>query len=160
MATAYFETVIFLRQEAQGERGGILAGLLKLNKSVFRGDLLLYLPKKKVVSRKNKNLVHNYQVASDPAVTLFCDEQDVAPLSDNEYHLLKAIKSNEARYEAFLKERLDWGSTLKPGSFVYVNFKSNQRGSALIRYIGHIPNECGMKFGIEILVSDLILANV
>ena len=92
-------------------------------------------------------------------MTLYCSEHDVAPLSDYEYYLLDAIKSREARYDVFQKDLLDWGSKLKPESYVYVTLPSkaalpNQHAMSVIRYIGPLPNEHGVLFGVEIMVSN------
>jgi hypothetical protein len=147
----------FLLKDAQGEKSsGKIGGLFKPNsKLVCRGELLLTTPRVKRIPRKD---AHNYQLASDPAVTLFCSEDDVAPISDYEYHLMAAVKSREARYEVFQKDVLDWGSKLKEGTFVYVALLSkspvpNQNAVSVIKYIGPLPNEHGILFGVEIQVS-------
>ena len=102
----------FLLKDIQGEKSlRKVAGLLKSSsKVVCRGELLLTIPRVKVIPRKDNKPAHNYQLASDPAVTLFCTEDDVAPISDYEYHLMVAVKSREVRYEVFQKDILDWGS--------------------------------------------------
>ena len=150
-----------LLKNIQGEKTlGKLAGLWKSNsKLVCQGELVLTIPRVKIIPRKNGKPAHNYQVAlSDPVVTLFCPEDGVAPISDYEYHLLSGIKSREARYGVFQKDILDWGSKLKEGEFVYVALPSktpasNQCAVSVIKYIGPLPNEHGMQFGVEIQVS-------
>ena len=153
------EAAILLK-DIQGEKNvGRIAGLLKSgSKAVYRGELLLTLPRVKVVPRKDGKNAHNYQLASDPSVTLFCTEDDVAPVSDYEYHLMEAIKSREDRFDVFRKDILDWGSKLKEGTFVYVTLPSktplsNQRAVSVIKYAGPLPNERGIQFGVEIQVS-------
>ena len=150
----------FLLKDIQGEKSlGKIAGLWKSNfKPVCRGELLLTIPRVKIIPRKDNKPAHNYQVASDPAVTLFCTEDDVAPISDYEYHLLFGVKSREARYAVFQKDILDWGSKLKVEDFVYVALPSkslvpNQCAVSVIKYIGPLQNEQGMQFGVEIQVS-------
>ena len=152
--------VAILLKDVHGERSqGRIAGLLRSGvKLVCRGELLLTLPKIKVIPRKDGKPAHNYQLVSDPAVTLYCTEDDVAPLSDYEYNLMDAIKSREARYEVFQKEILDWGSELRIGTYVYATLPSkalvfNQRAVSVIRYIGPLPSERGIQFGVEIIVS-------
>ena len=83
------EAAILLK-DLQGEKSG---RILKTNaKLVCRGELLLLLPRVKVIPRKDGKPAHNYQLASDAAVTLYCPEDDIAPLADYEYHLLEAVK--------------------------------------------------------------------
>ena len=150
----------FLLKDIQGEKSsGKIGGLFRSNfKLVCRGELLLTILRVKVVPRKDGKNAHNYQLASDPTVAVFCTEDDVAPISDYEYHLMAAIKSREARYEVFQKDILDWGSKLKEGNFVYVTLPSrtpvsNQRAVSVIRYVGPLPNEHGIQFGVEIQVG-------
>ena len=152
------EAAILLK-DVQGEKIlGKIAGLQRISSKVLcRGELLLTLPRVKVVPRKDGKPAHNYQIASDPAVTLFCIEEDMAPLSDYEYHLMEAVKSREARYYLLQKDLLDWGSKLKIGTFVYVALPSkspvsNQCAVSVIKYIGPLPNEHGIQFGVEIQV--------
>lgn len=151
-----YEAAILLK-DVQGEKSlGKIGGLFRSNsKLVYRGELLLIIPRVKVVARKDGKNAHNYQLASDPAVTLFCIEGDVAPISNYEYYLMAAVKSREARYELFQKDILDWGLKLKKGSSVYVTLKpiSNQRAVSVIRYISPLPSEHGILFGVEIQVS-------
>ena len=156
------EAAILLK-DVQGEKShGKIAGLWKSSsKTVCRGELILLLPRVKVIPRKDGKPAHNYQLASDSSVTLFCPEEDLAPMSDYEYHLMVAVKSREARYDVFQKDILDWGSKLKMETVVYVALPSkallpNQRALAIIRYIGHLPGENGVQFGVEIMVSILL----
>ena len=150
----------FLLKNVQGEKSlGKIVGLWRSNsKLVYRGELLRTIPRVKVIPRKDGKPAHNHQLASDPGVTLFCTENDVAPISDYGYHLMVAIKSREARYEVFQKDILDWGSKLKVEDFVYVALPSkspvpSQRAVSVIKYIGPLPKKDGMQFGVEIQVS-------
>ena len=150
------EAAILLK-DVQGEKSGKILQS-KSAKQVCRGGLLLLLPRDRVIPRKDGRPAHNYQLASDPAVTLYCTEDDVAPLSDYEYHLMKGIKSRESRYEVFQKDLLDWGSKLKVEDFVYVTLPSksplpNQTAVSRIEYVGPLPNENGVQFGVEIMVK-------
>ena len=148
------ESYILLK-DIQGEKERLFKTSSKL---VCRGELLLVLPRIKVIPRKDGKPTHTHQLASDTSVTLYCSEHDVAPLSDYEYHLLYAIKSREARYDVFQKDLLDWGSKLKPESQVYVTLPSkadlpNQHVLSIIKYIGPLSEERGVRFGVEIMVS-------
>ena len=157
------EAVILIK-DLQGEKSGKIAGLLKpSSKNICRGELLLTLPRDKIVPRKDGKPAHNYHVASDPGVTVFCTEEDVAPLSGYEYHLLAAVKTKGGRYDVFQNDRLDWGSKLTHGTFVHATLPSkspvpNQPVVSKIHYVGALPNENGVQFGVEIMVrlTDLI----
>ena len=154
-----FEAAILLKDVPGEKSHGKIAGLWKSSfKTVYRGELLLLLPRVKVVPRKDGKPAHNYQLASDASATLFCSDEDLAPMSDYEYHLMVAVKSREARYDVFQKDILDWGSKLKTNVVVYVTLPSkaavlSQRSLAVIKYIGPLPNENGVQFGVEIMVS-------
>lgn len=157
MISSTSEAVILLK-DIQGEKLnlGILEGLFKSNvRPVHRGELLVALPEAKITKRKDGKPAHNYHLANDQYVTLFCTEHDVAPLSDYEYRLMVAIKSREARYEVFLKDILDWGSKLKIGNCVFVTLPSvsNKSTLSMIKYIGPLPKEHGIQLGVEILVG-------
>ena len=154
------EAVILLK-DIQGEKTlGILESFFKSNaRPVHQGELLLGLPKAQVVSRKDGKPSHNYKLANDFDVTLFCTEHDVAPLSDHEYHLMEAVKSRQTRYGLFQKDMLDWGTKVKEGNIVRVTLPSKTPASSrsavsVIRYVGPLPNEPGIKFGVEICVSN------
>lgn len=151
------EAAILLKDVQWERRSKIL--WTKSVKAIVRGELLILLPRDKVVPRKDGSPAHNYQLASDPAVTLYCPEDDVAPLSDYEYNLMNAIKSQGDRYEVFQKDLLDWGSKLKVGDFVYATLPSNsplsdKKTVSRIEYIGPLPNEDGVQFGVEITVNS------
>ena len=153
------EAAILLK-DVQGEKSlGKIGGFFKPSiKPVFRGELLLLLPRVKVIPRKDNKPAHNFQLANDPSVTVFCSEDDVAPLSDYEYNLMVAIKSRESRFDVFRKDFMDWGSKLKEGTFVYATLPSkspvpNQRALSVIRYVGPLPKEDGILFGVEIQVG-------
>ena len=172
MAISDHEAAILLKDI---RRENSLGNFWKSSKVVRHGELLhdLY-PRVKAIPRKDGKLAHNYQLASDPSVTLFCTEDDVAPLNDYEYKLLVAIKSREARYDyeykllvaiksrearydVFQKKILDWGSQLKVGddaSVILPGVVLNQTSVlSTIKYIGQLSNDQGIQFGIEIMVS-------
>ena len=158
--------VAILLKDTQGEKNhGKVENLFRSrSRTVCRGELLISLPRVKVVPRKDGKAAHNFQLDSDPSVTLFCPEDDVAPLSDYEYSLMVAIKSRGARFDVFRKDMLDWGSKLKKGTFMYVALPSitpvtNQRAVSLIRYVGQLPHEHGTLFGAEIQVITLYYCN-
>lgn len=127
--------------------------------NVLKGELLEHIPGDALVPRSDYQKLYNYRLAKDPSVAVYCDEFDVAPLSDKEFFLLEAIQPQLTRYEVFIAgDKLDWGCGLKPGDPVYVNIPAptvipNHRAAAVICYVGGLPPEPGLMFGIEITVS-------
>ena len=124
---------------------------------VLKGILLCSIPDKEQVPRHDEKPAHNYRVYKNDMVTLFCSEQEVAPLTNKEFELLNGIKSSRARYEVFLNGVLDWSLRLIPNDMVYVILPSKQsigniRVRAVVRWIGVLPNEDGIHFGVEIMV--------
>ena len=152
-----------LLKDVNGEKSyGKIGSLFKSSsKLICCGELLLTLPRVKVVSRKDRKPAHNYHLANDPSITLFCNDDEVATVSDREYHLMEAIRSREARIDVFQKhDILDWGSKLKEGTSVLVTLPSKyltQRTCAVsvIKYIGPLPYESGIQFGVEITVCHI-----
>ena len=156
------EAAILLK-DTQGEKSGRIQ-ILKANstKLICRGELLLTISRDKIIPRKDGKHAHNYYHANDTAVTLFCSEDDVAPLGDYEYRLMEAVKSREARYDVFLKASLDWGSKLKAGMYVNATLPSkspvpNQPAVSRIEYVGPLPNVPGIQFGVQIMVNVYML---
>ena len=156
-----------LLQDVWGEKANsTITKIIGLGKkgsvNVLKGTLLCSIPDKEQVPRQDGKPAHNYRVYKNDVVTLFCSEQEVAPLTNNEFHLLNAIKSPGARFEVFVNGVADWGSKLKLNDMVYVTLPSkqaigNQRVRAAVRWIGVLPNEDGIKFGVEITVCVIIL---
>ena len=125
---------------------------------VVRGELLVPIPGDEITPRGDGQKPHNYRLNREPTVSLYC-EDEFAPLGEYEYLLLEGIKSQTARYEAFISANniLDWGSKLKPGDAVYVGLPSQhttpvQYAEAIIRYVGGLKTEPGIQFGVEITV--------
>ena len=136
---------------------------LKSEQNVSKGTLLSsFIPNKKQVPRQDGNPTHNYQVYKNDVISMFCSEQDVAPLSNYEFQLLNGIKSPGARFEVFVNGVLEWGSKLKKDDIVslcvpHLTFRNLSVCSAAVRWIGILPSEDGIKFGVEILVCCYIL---
>ena len=160
-----------LLKDLVGEKTeSVLVGVLKkfTGKSstvnVLRGELVEPISGDELTPRSEGQRPYNYRVKKDPAVLLYCNAQDIAPLGDKEFLLLEAIQTPAARYELFVSgEKLDWGYNLNPGDTVYVSIPGltvfpNQRAAAAIRSVGGLHPEPGLKFGIEIIVRWLMFS--
>ena len=131
--------------------------------NVFRGQLVVPLPEQQEdgappAGGGDKKL-YTYSLLQDPAVTVLCSAQDVAPMDPTEFSLLAGIKSREDRYKVFLSEddHVEWGTRVKRGDHVMATMPSSNpcptaRAVAMIRYVGELPKEAGIQFGVEILV--------
>ena len=122
---------------------------------VLRGELL------KEYHHEEKN--YNYVLQKDPSVFLRCADEEVAPLlTQKEFMLLQGIEKRMDRFEAFTEGMLDLGSSLKPGSGVFVTiYNEGHVNTRLIRatvhYIGEVEGYHGFQFGVELKVSTSYL---
>ena len=158
-----------LLQDSSGEKAntsivGTVKNFLAGRKSsspvvVVRGEFLVPIPGDEITPRKDGQKPHNYHLKQEPTVSLYCKDDDVAPLGEYELWLLEGIKSRSQRYEVFISvsNKLDWGSRLKPGNMVYAFIPGQhtapvQYAAAVIRYVGGLKTEPGIQFGVEITV--------
>ena len=128
---------------------------------VLRGSLLTPIPGEKQIPRTDGKATHNYQTLyQDYTITLYCDEEDVAPLSDYDHLLLAGIQSLNYRYQTFITpNKLEWGGQLKVGDRVLVSIPdfiaslsgATRKTSAVIQYIGPLDGVPGLTFGVEIM---------
>jgi len=160
---------ILLKDKVGEKSESMLGGLVRRvvgkqpTTNVLKGELLEQIPGDAIVPRpegQSYQKPYNYHLVKDPAVAVHCNENDIAPLSDKEFLLLQAVQSQGARYEVFIAgNKLEWGCGLKRGDPVYVSVPGltvipNKRAAAAIRYVGGLPPDSGLMFGIEITVSN------
>ena len=150
-----------LLKDAQGEKSGSLLTFRKKNVAVLRGSLLIALPPKDSTSGADGKPAHNYGVHHED-ITLYCEYDDIAPLTNYEFQLLSGISTLGARYDAFISDNHEWGSNLREDEIVYVALPNkeafaNTGCQAVVRWIGTLPGETGIKFGIEIMVCLITL---
>ncbi len=163
-----------LLQDKAGEKPLIQIPLYKRTSAVnvLRGELLVPIPWDKITPRNDGEKPHNHRVKSDATITLYCTEQEVAPLDNYEFLLYEAVSSPSVRFSMFLSgiiidhSILDWGQQLKPGSDVYVVVpglthvptQATPRAAARVRYVGGLglgeDMIGGVFFGVEIVVSS------
>ena len=124
------------------------------------------IPPSQMVPRSDGQRAHNYRTISKDSTATFYesdeDEENVAPLTRNEYGLLAGVKSPGARYKIFLEVgKLDWGTKLRKGDQVSVEMpglgaassRATPRASAVIRFVGEVKTLPGITFGVEIKVA-------
>ena len=160
-----------LLRDSRGEKadtsiaGTVINFLSRKSSSVVvvRGELLVPIPENEVTPRSDGQKPHNYHLKRDPTVSLYCKEDDIAPLGEYEFLLLEGIKSHIARYEVFISASnlLDWGLKLKPGDEVCVCLPTQHAvpvhyAAAVIRYVGGLKTEPGIQFGVEITVRQIL----
>lgn len=158
---------ILLKDKVGVKSESMLGGLVRRvvgkqpTTNVLKGELLEQIPGDALVPRSEGQNIQkpcNYCLVKDPSVAVYCSDYDIAPLSDKEFLILEAIPSQLTRYEVFLSgHKLEWGCGLKRGDTVYVSIPgptviANPRAAAVIRYVGGLPPDPGLMFGIEITV--------
>ena len=148
-----------LLADSWGEKGGSWINLKKKKEQfVMKGTLLLAIPEKNASPRNDGKPGHNFHVFKND-ISLYCPEENITPLTNYEFQLLGGMKTCTARYQAFLDGILEWGCKLKVNDVVYVALPSKQvipntaRCQAEIRWLGTLPDEEGIKFGLEITVA-------
>ncbi len=160
---------LLLRDEPGEKPFFQIGGLVKRTSAVnvLRGELLVPIPRDDISPRNNGEKPHNYRVKSDATITLYCGEQDVAPLDNYESLLLEALSRPLARFSMFLSGRtLTWGQKLKCNDDVYVvvpgltlvSTQATPRAAAKVSFVGGlgVPPDMrgGVFFGVEIVVSS------
>ena len=155
--------MVILLADRQGEKKtsnvvvGTLFGAIPCN--VLRGELAIKIPEKPYKDGQP----HNYQtVYTDQQATFYDGNENssVAPLLDKQHLLLAGVKSRGARYQIFVTDKLDWGSSLKINDVVQVSLRHQAtyaggtiKSTAVIQYVGPVKGVQGIIFGVEIIVS-------
>ena len=161
---ATVDDVGILIKDKDGEEASTFAGLFRraISRNVPKGTLVLPIPAKRQKQR-NDDTVHNYEtVQKDHTVTLYCESNDLAPLSEREYMLLAGIENVETRYKTFISpDKFEWGNKLRSGDSVDIslpgpfNAAPSKTVSSVVRYVGPVEGLPGDNFGVEIKVYVL-----
>ena len=120
---------------------------------IMKGTVLEFVP------NNDGKPGQSYHVHKSDDITLHCCEDNVLSLTDYEFKLLRGMKTDTERYQTFVDGILEWVSKLKLDDMVYVAVPSQEaspnvsRCQAVIRWIGVLPGEEEIKFGLEITVS-------
>ena len=126
---------------------------------VPRGELVLEIPAKDRIPRKDGSPSHNYCLHHDPATTLYDDGTGVCPLQGAELDYLQAIHNPTTRIVQYLESgKMKWIMNLKNNDIVFFRLKLTKSAPPVavkgkIRYYGHVQGCVGVMFGLEILVS-------
>ena len=97
----------------------------------------------------------NYKVLGE-SVKIYCDGAWIHPLSTRQRDLLLAVKSANDRITVY--QNLEWVEQLQEGSKVYVKVHDVcEPVRATVHYIGKLPGENGIQFGVELLSSVRII---
>ena len=151
---------LFSRVKLFGERQQVY--------NVQRGEIIQAIP----ISERSGNPPHNYQYSiGDKTITLYASVEHVSPLLNDKYiDLLKGIGQPSDRHHVFsIGGFLEWGSNhLEVGNTASVFVKDTATGGGqnlvtaevVIRYVGRVDDEPGIKFGVEITVDLLVWRKV
>ena len=128
------------------------------NTNVVKGVLLVKLSPEEVRGHKQHQAPSlppfNFKCLEDPSIKLYCSAHDVHPLNEKQKELLHGVVKASDRYDALAK--LEWARKLTEGSTIFVNISAFPTAAkAILRYIGSLPGENGIKFGIELSVCTI-----
>ena len=138
----------------QTNKWGILSAKSFTEDRILRGSLLVELTD---AESRETNLYFspplNYKRYSDESVMLYCTPSQVLQLNDQQFNLLLGVKHPFDRFRAL--NILHWVEKLRVGVGVKVAICGiHNPAIGVIRYLGQLPGEEGIKFGIELLVSE------
>ena len=144
-----------LLQDATGyKQSKSLFGYSSFNsKHILRGTLLIRLSQEEVRELKqyqsgNMPSSFNFKVLGEPSIKVYCNAH---PLNYKQKELLLGIQSVADRFDA--ADKLKWAEKLVEGSNVYVSIPNHRIVvKGIVRYVGKLPGEAGIKFGVELLV--------
>ena len=125
------------------------------NKRILRGTLLARLSSEEVVELKqhhsDNTTVFNFKVLLEATIKVYCSAIMVRMLNYKQKELLLGIESVAYRFDAV--DKMEWAEKLVQGSNVYVTLRHlNTTGKGIVRFVGKLPDEPGIKFGVELLV--------
>ena len=120
----------------------------KAETEISKGDLLVRKGDWLCVNG-NENVAFEFHTES---------EENIAPLFEAQYNLLKAIPIAKLRISVFVTDGwMDWGGDVKKGDVVYIRVVKDGTeccSTAVVRYIGTLTGDHpGIMFGVEITVS-------
>ena len=130
---------------------------------VQKGELVVEIPLKDRLPRKDGSPSHNFSLYRDHTVTLYDDGTGTSQLYGPEADYLEAIHSPTTRLVQYLEPgKMEWITELKMDDIVFFRIKLTEIKPSLlikgmVRYYGLVKGHNGVMFGIQILVSALKL---
>ena len=151
-----------LLQDANGskENKSVFTGSSSFsNRHVLRGTLLVRLSQEEVRELKQPQSGNvppfNFRVLGEPAIRAYCNPHVVHLLNHKQKELLLGIETAIDRFNAV--DKLEWAEKLAEGSNAYVTIPNlSIVGKGVVRYVGKLPDEAGIKFGVELLVCKIV----
>jgi len=137
----------------EGCKGYKETGQTYSEKTVEAGNLLEALKDMEVAKTATKfDPPLNYRILTDSTVKLYCNPTVVYQLTTTENDILLGVRSVDDRVKVY--HNVEWVSLLQEGSHVMVQVPHiNHPVQSTIHFIGYLPMESGVHFGIEFLVS-------
>ena len=125
--------------------------------NILRGTLLTRLSHAEVRELKHNqsgnNPLFNFKVLGEPSIKVYCNARVAQLLNYKQKELLHGIEATADRFVAVNK--VEWAEKLLEGSNVYVSTPNHYTvGKGIVRYVGKLPGEAGIKFGVELLVCN------
>lgn len=125
---------------------------------LLKKDISKLFSKGCLLSRSDKRRkLYTLYPGSGSLEKCMCEEWDLASVSNADYPYIVKISKHEDRFDVF-NRKLDWGKKLKVDSKAYVKLRNrptattDEYAQVVIKFKGTIRS--GMKFGVEILVSN------
>ena len=126
---------------------------------VMKGELLV----KEALPQDGSHQSHAmYSLALDRNKMVFCSSTDMAPLSEDDYEWLAAIRKNMDRWQVYCQgDKLESAKTLKLGGNVWVSLPGDGNPHHLqgtscgqVQYIGPLQDTPGRWIGVELKVRQ------
>ena len=127
------------------------------NRHILRGTLLSRLSHEEIRELKHHQSgnipLFNFKVFGEPSIKVYCNAHLVQQLNYRQKELLYGIEDPADRFVAVNK--VEWAEKLLEGSNVYVTVPNLYiAGKGIVRYVGRLSGEAGIKFGVELLVCN------
>ena len=109
--------------------------------------------------RKDGHYQGHSHRANHPTNRIALDADEIGPLTEEQCDLLDALERASDCYQIYKSKKLPWGLELEKGDMVLARlptsatFNGVQYATSIIRWAG--MTDCGHRFGVEIMVSEL-----
>ena len=131
------------------EKKGMRKGRIEM---IWKGELVMEIPE------KERSSDHNYRLWRDRTITFHADPTgtEVAPLNGADLEYLSAVEHTQARQQLYTSGRLARAKELKVDDEVFVRLEKSGMARGALRYLGKLEGKPGIRFGIEILVRQVM----